>query len=625
MSEEYKMLLKSQNTSQSFQRLLQDKLGNQEVFLTTICQLSKLPVTIPIRHTPTNYINCLFDLENWLEHYSLMYKQVDLHGFACPGCRKFGNFKEYGVDYTFYHFLQQLELFKARNPDIKLNTSQLIYKHSDRSYYVEEKITKKRFQLVGSNPVLRVTKRQQGLNLELTQPENTLIADEISQTLVKLQSLIYSRIQKTLKLPNKSQLTFKDLQSQVALRKSDLKQVLTKSMKLISLGKQSLQKDYVFALRKIITNNQVQSILIVYLVQYGIWYELSLKFKGLPYVQLEQALYIKGEGSLTHNHIYVIGGRKAERGQQSDQVLQISFPKSMIQNGQEAKITEFPKLPKEGYNFMGTCYKQLLFVFYGQKQILNFDNGIRHELLNSQYVFRNNRWEELKLKLVERFDGSFFTINHLAFDKLIVFFGGVSREPDSFGNHRGPQQHLGQIFACREERFVGEQKQEFQIKFLDDDPYHRSVLANPVFSCPYYGTNQLLLSGESMKFKNTDQRQVYTFDWGNATLKMNDLFSLDPPEHVLTPYKRKPIGSDIFSPVQDSEGAQAYGNFFIIQHYELEQGYYDKNPKLITQLLKVNLTNGSFLAIPYLDSKISKEIADQIYEKLEDKKNQEII
>lgn len=85
-----------------------------------------------------------------------------------------------------------------------------------------------------------------------------------------------------------------------------------------------------------------------------------------------------------------------------------------------------------------------------------------------------------------------------------------------------------------------------------------------------------------MKFKNTDQRQVYTFDWGNATLKMNDLFSLDPPEHVLTPYKRKTIGNDIFSPVQDSEGALAYGNFFIIQHYEAEQGYYDKNPKIIT-------------------------------------------
>lgn len=45
----------------------------------------------------------------------------------------------------------------------------------------------------------------------------------------------------------------------------------------------------------------------------------------------------------------------------------------------------------------------------------------------------------MKLKLVERFDGSFFTLNHNVFDKLIVFLGGVSREPDGFPNHRGSQ------------------------------------------------------------------------------------------------------------------------------------------------------------------------------------------
>ncbi|CAD8111259.1 unnamed protein product [Paramecium primaurelia] len=625
MLEEYSLLLKSQNTSTSFQRLLQEKMGSQEVLITTICQFSKLPVIIPVRHSPINYIHCVFELEYWLEHYQLMYKKVDPTGFACPGCRKFANFKDYGIDYTFYHILQELELFQKNNPDLKLNTSQLIYKQSNKSYYVEQKITKKRFQLPGSNPILGVTRRQQGLNQELFQTESAFIADEISQTLVKLQSLIYNRIYKILKLPDYSQYTFNDLQQKIALKKSDLKQVLIKSMKLISLGRQSLQKDYVFALKKITTNNQVQSILIVYLVQYGIWYEFPLKFKGQPYVQLEQALYVKGEGSLTHNHIYMIGGRKTERGQQSDQVLQISFPKSIIQSGQEAKITELPKLPKEGYNFMGICYKQQLFVFYGQKQIANFDNAIRYELLNSQYIFRNNHWEQMKLKLVQRFDGSFFTMNHNTFDKLIVFFGGISREPDSFPNHRGPQQHLGQIFSCRDEKFIGDQQQSFKIQFLDDDPYHRSVLAYPVFSCPYYGNNQLLLSGESMKFRNTDQRQVYTFDWGNATLKMNDLFSLDPPEHILTPYKKKTIGYDIFCPVQDSEGAIAYGNFYIIHHCEVEQQFYEKNPKTVTQLLKVNLTNGLFVAIPYIDSKTSKEIADQKYEKLEDKKNQEII
>ncbi|CAD8125844.1 unnamed protein product [Paramecium sonneborni] len=627
MLDDYQLLLKSQNTSGSFQRLLQDKIGSQEVTLTTICQFSKLPVTIPVRHTPINYIHCVFDLEFWLEYYSQMHNKVDPTGFSCPGCRKYANFKEFGLDYTLYHVLQELELFKKNHPNIRLNTSQLIYKPNNNTYYVEERITMKRHQILGSNAVLGITKKLQGLNQEQIQPQVALIAEEISQTLVKLQSLIYSRIYKKVQSSNKTDVkkTFQDLQTKVALKNTDLKQALFKSMKLISLGRQSLQKDYVFALKRITTNNQVQSILIVYLVQYGIWYEFPLKFKGQPYVQLEQALYIKGEGSLTHNHLYIIGGRKSEKFQQSDQVLQVSFPKSIFQIEQEAKITELPKLPKEGYNFMGTCYRQQLYVFYGQKQITTFDNSQRFEILNAQYVFRNNRWEQMRLKLVERFDGSFFTINHSAFDKLIVFFGGVSREPDGFPNHRGPQQHQGQIFICKDEKFLGNTQQEFKIQFLDEDPYHRNVLASPIFSCPYYGTNQLLLSGESMKFRNTEQRQIYTFDWGNATVKLNDIFSLDPPEQILTPYKRRTQTQDIFSPVQDSEGSVAYGNFFIIHQYEIDSGYYDKNPKIVTQLLKINLTNGLFVVIPYLDSKISKEIADQKLEKLEDKKNQVIL
>ena len=57
--------------------MLQDKIGSQEVILTTICQFSKCPVTIPVRHSPINYIHCVFELEVWIEHYLLMYNKVD--------------------------------------------------------------------------------------------------------------------------------------------------------------------------------------------------------------------------------------------------------------------------------------------------------------------------------------------------------------------------------------------------------------------------------------------------------------------------------------------------------------------------------------------------------------------
>lgn len=44
-------------------------------------------------------------------------------GFACPGCRRYTNFKDYGVDYNFYHVLEEFRLFKSKNPHLLLNDS----------------------------------------------------------------------------------------------------------------------------------------------------------------------------------------------------------------------------------------------------------------------------------------------------------------------------------------------------------------------------------------------------------------------------------------------------------------------------------------------------------------------
>jgi len=32
------------------------------------------------------------------------------------------------------------------------------------------------------------------------------------------------------------------------------------------------------------------------------------------------------------------------------------------------------------------------------------------------------------------------------------------------------------------------------------------------------------------------KRQIYTFDWGVGEVKLNEIFSLEPPEQILTPY-----------------------------------------------------------------------------------------
>lgn len=76
-----------------------------------------------------NYLHCLFDLDSWLEHYKENKAKVEPtyniycinRGFACPGCKRYTNFKDYGVDFNFYHILEELKLFKERNKLLQLN------------------------------------------------------------------------------------------------------------------------------------------------------------------------------------------------------------------------------------------------------------------------------------------------------------------------------------------------------------------------------------------------------------------------------------------------------------------------------------------------------------------------
>lgn len=92
---------------------------------------------------------------------------------------------------------------------------------------------------------------------------------------------------------------------------------------------------------------------------------------------------------------------------------------------------------------MGTVYNgymlllqsRKVYVFYGQKRKVT--NGVTiNELLNTTYAYRNNKWDKLDVLLEYRFDGSFFVAQDPIFDKLVIFFGGISHYPDGIPNQR---------------------------------------------------------------------------------------------------------------------------------------------------------------------------------------------
>lgn len=59
-------------------------------------------------------------------------------------------------------------------------------------------------------------------------------------------------------------------------------------------------------------------------------------------------------------------------------------------------------------------------------------------MLNRGYAFYDNKWTDLKLTLEPRFDGSFFTHIDGNNQKYIVFFGGLSTNPDGVANKLAP-------------------------------------------------------------------------------------------------------------------------------------------------------------------------------------------
>ncbi|CAD8085594.1 unnamed protein product [Paramecium primaurelia] len=605
-SKVYKEHLFSHNVSSYMAELIEKNIQSNHVEILLKCQLCSMPVTNPIRHNSIEYIACIFDLDCWIEYYDT--NNRDGHGFSCPGCKKFHIYDDYGIDFKLYHALESFQLLQKKYSTIKFDKDKLFQstQPTNPGFFAQTKVPKNqiqnaiKYQLPGITPIFGIQRKLEENNS--LNPTQKNISDEMSYTSVKLQQYTNNKIYKQAKENNQK---VEVLQQKIKNIAKDLQKVFKNAMQLVNLTKNKLTNKFIFALKKRLKQGIKESILIVYFVDFGVWHEFSLFLKGRPYLQKEQALYIKGETD-NENFIYIIGGKTEDRFIQSNQVIKIKFPNDPFQNGTSAVMEELPNLPEEGYNFMGTHYNNNIYVFYGQRQKKTKDQQIQDELLNKGYVLRKQQnWQVLMQNLIPRFGGSFFVTDHKQFSKLIIIFGGIQHDPDGLVAFRCTQQNRGQIFICKDEKFIGNQRLDFDLLFSvkPEDEYQKQVLSSPVFSAPYYGCNQLILSGEFLKFQYVMKREIYTFDWANGELKKNEIFSLEPPEQFLIPTKKE-NSFEMFTPVQDMEGAVSFGNFYIIHQYEVE-----KSNKVVVQLLRINLTNGQFFPINYQDHQSSLQQA----------------
>ncbi|CAD8066903.1 unnamed protein product [Paramecium primaurelia] len=625
----YELELKSKNISDDVDLFIQTKMQGEEVQLPILCSFSKSIIDIPVRHSNFALLKCIFDLNFWLEYCNKYDKTQNI--VVCPGCNKKIITTEFGVDYKLYHALEAFKLFKQQykkmNPNKYIESNELFYKasYSNPVYKFKVKDDKKdlNFQKVtipGTSAILGIQKRHLLINKEQI-PQKKKINDDIAQTIEKLSQYLNRKLYI---ISKERQIFIRNLQKLIELKKQDIRHIFNKSMRLISFGNKSLKNDFIFALKQISgVANRLKSLLIVYYVYYDVWHEYNLEYNQNPIDILEQQLCIKEFSEGKDHQLYIIGGvYTTDRYKQSSQFIRIQIPSDPYEKKQ-ALIEILPNLPLEGYNFMGTGYNGKIYVFYGQKRKV-VDGETIYELLNNPYVYKQNRWEKLDILLENRFDGSFFVYQDPIFDKLVIFYGGISHHPNGMPNHLCRQQNKIQIFSCKEENLFGNQQKYFEPEFSkkSEEQYQQKVLCTPLFSCPYYGRNQLILSGEFLKKPLTEdykmgKREIYTLDWENGIFRLNELFSLEPPQQILTIVNS---GGKTFQPVQDFEGCVAYGNFYTIFHTQNENKS-EQNLKTITKLLKIDLTNSQFRVYQYEDQDQSIQKSKELIEKFENRKN----
>ncbi|CAK83289.1 unnamed protein product (macronuclear) [Paramecium tetraurelia] len=612
---EYKEWLYQKNVAYQIEQFLCQKLG-QEAELNLQCTFSRMPVTIPIRHQNVASIKCIFDLEQWLEFFES--KLNNQNNFSCPGCKQYVYFSDFGIDFTLYHILAEKK--KLEQGGQKLIGDRIIYRfnNGNKAYYAISKVDKQtKIKIPGSGPVIRLTVQNTNINNQNLSQRQQDIQEQINYTISQVKDCISSKFYQGKQKGKQINQMKQALKGKIDQLKSTFKQ----SLNLIELGVQSLETQFVFGFKKLQNDGKnAGSVLIVYYPHLGIWADYEIKTTPEKHFQFEYQLYVKEQSLEQENIIYVIGGR-VQNLVPTDLFVRIRFPKDPFAQNQQASIEYLPKLPNAGFNYLGGCYNNNVYIFCGQKRTPDQSQVIIDTIFDAGYVFKNNQWSKLNQKVERRYDGSCTIINHQKYDKCLLLYGGAEQLPDGrIGYNIKEQQHIVQVFQFKQEKFLGN---GFKLQFSDknEDQYQKYMLSSPIFSVPFGTHSELLISGDFLKKNWKENREVFIFDWQDGTIKKNQLQSQALDYQLLSHIKRNHNyqGAEFLQPVQDVEGAFMFGNYYTIHQDETQK---DQKTKIQNfQLFEYKVANGQVSTRPFVQKDISIQIAVDALQKLPNQEN----
>ncbi|CAD8146331.1 unnamed protein product [Paramecium pentaurelia] len=615
---EYQAHLYQKNVAYQIEQFLCQKLG-QEAELNLQCTFSRIPVTIPIRHQNVASIKCIFELELWLQFFESKLKNQN--NFSCPGCKQYVYFQDFGIDFTLYHILTAKK--KLEQGGQKLLSEKVIYTFNNgkTTYYAISKLDKQtKIKIPGSSPIIRLPILKNSLKVQDLNPGQQRIHEQINYTISQIQQYITQRL-----FQGKQQGQQINQMKQALRGKLDqLKQTFRQSQNLIELGVKSLETQFIFGLKKLQKDGKnVGSVLIVYYPHLGIWADYEIKTTPEKHFQFEYQLYVKEQGLEKENIIYIIGGR-VQNLVPTNQFVRIRFPKDPFSQDQQASIDYLPNLPNAGFNYLGGCYNNNVYIFCGQSRTPDQSGIIIDKIFNVGYVFKNGQWNQLNQKVEKRYDGSCTIINHQKYDKCLLLYGGAEQLPDGrMGYNIKEQQHIVQVFQFKQEKFIGN---GFKLKFSDNnqDSYQKSMLSSPVFSVPFGAHSELLIAGDFLKKNWKEKREVYIFDWEDGTIKINLLQTQALEQQLLSHIKRNYnySGAEFLQPIQDFEGAFLFGNYFTIHQ---EETYIDQKTTIQNfQLFEYKVANGQVTTRPYMQRDVSIQLAIEALQKLANQENKKL-
>ncbi|CAD8045819.1 unnamed protein product [Paramecium sonneborni] len=616
---EYRQHVFQKNVAYYVEFFVTQKLG-QEAELNLQCTFSRIPVKTPIRHQNVANIKCIFELEQWLEFFET--KLNDQNNFSCPGCKQYVYFADFGLDFTLYNILAQKQ--KLEQSGQKFLNDKIIYKliNGKANYFAILKQDKQtRVKIPGAYPIVRVSVQNNNFNTKNLNPRQKEIYEQLNYTISKIQELITQKIYQGKQ--NGQQINA--IKQLYQAKNNQLKDTFRESQNLIELGVKSLETQFVFGLKKLQKDGKnAGSVLIVYYPHLGIWADYELKTTPEKHFQFEYQLYAKEQSLEKENVIYVIGGRVSNLVP-TNVFVRIRFPKDPFSKDNNATVEYLPNLPNEGYNYLGGCYNNNVYIFCGQKRTTDKQSGIIVDtIFDVGYVFKNGQWNKINQKVERRYDGSCTIIKHQKYNKCLLLYGGIEQLLDGrMGYNVQQQQHLTQVFSFQQEKFLGN---GFMLQFSNknEDRYQKNMLSSPVFSVPYGAHSELLISGEFLKKNWKESREVYVFDWADGTIKKNQLQKQPLEQFVLSHIKRNFNygGPEFLQPIQDVEGAFLFGNYCTIHQEEIQID--QRNSIQNFTLFEYKVANGEVSTRSYMQRDNSIQLAVETLSKLADSENKKL-